>query len=314
MISRSLLLILLSFSLYAKISEEFKLKHCAPLSGSGPILSYQNGHDSYSMQKIAQSSYVLYNWNTESVKSEVLERIPHVSDFLIKDNLLWVLNGGSLSKFDLESLKLIKVYPIPGATSPRFRARGMDIYQNKIYIAQGILGVRGFYLDLEEFSELYPMYTKNKDGKFSEITDLTFDRDLMYMSLSTATPSAFTGVVSFDMKTNKIDHLGAYNVPKIGVLGPSSKIYIHDSQIVLNNEGWVHTISIDRFNRKKRMTPQWLAHSSEYNGETIYSLIRGDLVFDGNKVLGCDQKKVVDRKSRKRSINKVFVEINLNEL
>jgi len=266
------------------------------------------------MQKITQSSYILHHWNEEAVKSNILEGMPHVSDFIIKDSLLWVLNQRSLSKFDLDSLKLIEIYPIPRTDRRQLRARGMDIYKNKVYIAQGVLGVREFSLDSEEFSKLYPMYTKNKDGRFSEITDLTFDGDLMYMSLATASPDAFTGVISFNMNTNSIDHLSAYNIPKIGVLGPYSKVYIYGDRIFLNNEGWVHTISINKFKRKKRMTPQWLSHSSEHNGETIYSLIKGDLVFDRNKILGCDQKKIIDRESRKRSINKVFVEIDLNEL
>jgi len=314
MIFKAFLFMMLSFSVCAGMSEEFKLRHCGTFSGTGPVLSYQVEDKHYSMQKIAQDSYLLLKWSKEGIRSEVLENWSHVSDFLIQDNSLWILNANSISELSLNGLDLIEEFSIPRADSYQLRGRGMDLYKEKIYIAQGILGVREFDLSLREFSDLYPMYTKNKNGKRSEVTDLTFDKNFMYMSLATAGPGAFTGVTSFNMETDQIDHLGAYNIPKIGVLGPYSKIYNHGERLFINNEGWVHTISIKSFNRKKKITPRWLAHSSEQGGETIYSLIRGDLTFNQDKILGCDQKKTIDRVSKKRVISKVFVEISFSKL
>lgn len=207
-------------------------------------------------------------------------------DFKIIKESIWLLTRDTLAEFDKEG-QLLNLYPIPESNQIRARGLGYHASLDAIFIAQGRIGLRKFDLNKREFTVKYPLNTINENGHRSSAISVVSHQGDLYTLMTGASQKGFNGVVIFDPVSVNIKNKAEYDRRRSGVVGVDARIYVYRDNVVINNSGWIHSISLDDAQNRSRVRPTWSAIAHVQENYQQYIMLSGDLIFNQDEAMGC---------------------------
>lgn len=254
-----------------------------------PALVYQGDGDLAVLQKVGAGAHAPYIYFDSQKTITLYKDIQRARDFITYRDFIWVLGDSSLFQFNRGG-ELVRTYTNP--TSSRYGApKGMTLYNDKLLIAYGDLGLVSFDFTSLQFTLIHGVNTRQTDGKESMTTSVTVLNDVAYVSLTGLQQGAFNGIVAYDLNTSKILNTAKYRNYREGVIDPTAKIYHFNGDIYLNNGGWIHRHLVKNLLSKSIARPKWLSISREVDGMRSYPMISGDFIFSNQEILGCGQAR-----------------------
>ena len=106
----------------------------------------------------------------------------------------------------------------------------------------------------------------------------------------------FNGVTVFNTKTQNIENLAEYHKRRSGVVSPDARIYLNSGKVFINNMGWIHELTIDQIQTRSTVRPTWRAIALRQGNHQQYIMLKGDLVFSENQIMGCGRYRTLDHK------------------
>ncbi len=250
-----------------------------------PLIN-KKGSEFVILQKIgpAKNSYFAIDDGNRHI--QLYKDMRQVYDFVIYRDMFWVLADGELNVFNAGG-EFVKSFSY-GGSSRYSAARGMFVYEDKLYLAYGDLGLVSFDFSTLSFNFINAVNTWQETGLRSMTTSLAIADDKVFVSLTGLQQGAFNGVVTFDLSTQEIVNRSAYRNGREGVIDIEARIYLQNDKVILNNGGWIHRLEKSDLYRRSIARPRWLGIPySTPDGRRVYAMIKGDFVFDGGRVLGC---------------------------
>lgn len=253
---------------------------------SRPALSFQEANLITYLQKVTVRGETFYRVTNDLGSYNLRTRINDVKDFVVVGENIWLLSGYELIEFDSFGKEVSRHRYSPN--SGRYeKPMGMDLRGDEILIAQGTMGLVSFDLKTKKFSFRHRSNTLQEDGRRSMAVSVTWEGNLAYVALATASEAAFTGVVVINLDDNSMVNAAAYKQRRYGVLDVQAKVYFKNGKVYLNNGGWIHSFSKLDILTKDFPKPRWQSIAREFQGRRSYAMIRGDFIFDQGKLYGC---------------------------
>ena len=218
-----------------------------------------------------------------------------VVDFKVLEDSIYVLTIDTLIELDKDGYPIAR-YNIPQAYQSKVKGLAYHAEQQALFLAQGRLGLRKFDLNSKSFTSTYPINTTNDNGHYSSAISVVAFEDDLYVLMTGASQKGFNGVVIFDPASNTIKNKAAYDRRRSGVVGVDAKIYTYDNQVVINNSGWIHRVSMQDAQSRSTIRPRWQAIAFVQGNYQQYIMLSGDLIFSQDKVLGCGRVRNLDDK------------------
>lgn len=293
-----------SYYCYGFSPIDFKNNQCDNISikidrnsfKKNPPLHFLDNQNHYFLQKQTQSGkngYV-FSSHSESSRFDLMlnseSRMIH--DFLVKDNVIYLLADYTVYMYDLQSgAEIDSFITLSDVRSYKSHARAMELINDTLYIAHGSQGLLVFSLSEKKLKYRHSINTLNANGHNSRAESLTVIGRKLYVLMTASSEKGFDGIVVFDTLSRQILNLGEYKRSK-GVVAPYAKIYHHKGMLYVNNMGWIHQFETKHVEAKRRITPKWLAIRGSNTYGRYYKMITGDLVFTDGQVLGCHLREI----------------------
>jgi len=230
---------------------------------------------------------------------------PIYSMFEVFDGI-WISGDVKVQKIDFNGMIVNEfIYNQTGS----YKSRAIDIVKlnNLIILNQGSRGILAY--DESTLSLVWENY-------FSEIGDaksvaMTTDGTNIWAALSNTAPNTFTGIVQLDGKDGMTLKATPYDYSK-GIIGLDVKAKFYRGKLFLNNEGWIHVLTIKQLLTEKKLKPRWIAHVIPKDGNVNqhYMMSIGDLKIDNESITTCgkfliENNSKIEFKSKSFFINKI---------
>lgn len=292
--SLTMLMLFLAFNTHAFDVGRFEKDTCGRVlvdRGNGfysvraPLIFQGANEGTVVMQKVNAGERPFFEFYDTFGTYRLQADLKSVQDFVVYRGDLWVLSEGNLLQFDDKGVLLNSFrYPHNGKHE---EPMGMDVRNGKLIIAHGKLGLVSFNIKEQEFSFLSAVNTWQQDGRRSKAVAVTWQGKILYTALTGLQQGAFNGIVVYDIEENVFINEARYRNGREGVIDPRAKIYSHEGKIYLNNGGWIHHLQVDDLQNRTNARPRWLAIPYQHGNLNRYLTIRGDFLFNKEKISGC---------------------------
>lgn len=221
---------------------------------------------------------------------------------LLTEESVWFLSDLTLTEFKLSEKRIMGSYstfPRPFENVLTQRARGFTYRNGFIFIAHGELGVAVF--DAKNRKH-YAVWTQALQ-RASLAGAVIQHENYLFVLQGAYHPEGFNGVAVVDLNSGATKAV-AY-APASGVVDPySSTMMIQGNQLVINNSGWIHTLSLTAlYSGKTPQAPKWIPVSevveSAGGPAEIFLMIEGDFAFVEDQLLACSSIAYVPKDQRR---------------
>lgn len=127
------------------------------------------------------------------------------------------------------------------------------------------------------------------DVKFGRVVAMAKDRELLWLALTNTSADGFSGIVQLNGISGKVIRSTPYDNQRAGIIGIDVKARFHQDKLYLNNEGWIHVMTLNQLQTAKKLRPHWIATVVPKNGEinSHYVMTIGDFLFESGEIVSC---------------------------
>lgn len=240
----------------------------APVFGGG-LLSIRGAGGAYLIQ---------------DMEGNVLNTIQVPVKGLLKiGNSIWALAPFDLIQMN-EKGEIQNTFNFEPTMNQDWGALSMTSHNDMIIITRGVGGILGF--DMKTSAVKWTNFmTGNDDGYPSGIANVEGN---IYAAAATSMSQGFTGIIKINPETGVIEKRAPYH-REWGVMDTDAKANAFNGDLVVNNGGWIHKITMKQIESGKAFKPRWVAKMIQANGDVNahYLMYNGDFFFEGNDLVGC---------------------------
>lgn len=262
--------VLAIFSLSANASHLEKV--CQEAVRSTPI---------FEQDLISRRNFRAGDWFIESTDGKLLATLNVPVRELIKtEDTIWVLAPFDLIEMNHDG-EIRETYNFEPTMNQNWGALSMVKVGDMMVISRGPAGMLGYDLINKKVAWMNVLGEGQPSG-------LVTDGKVVYAAAATSREFGFTGIISFNPQNGTIIKSAAYQ-KSAGVMDTDVKAEMYNGNIVLNNGGWIHMITIAQVNSGKDIKPRWVAHRVPRDGDVNehYMMTNGGFFFEGNEIISC---------------------------
>ncbi len=245
-----------------------------------PGYAYSNP-PSFAQNLISRRDVITGEWVIENDEGKKITNLQVPIRRLVKtDESIWVL-----APFDLIEIghdgEIRDTYNFEPSMNRNWGALDMVKVGDMVVISRGIAGLLAFDLKTKKVIWVNVL----KEG---HVAGLTLNENIIYAAVASSKESGFTGILSFKSQSGEILARSPYQIG-YGVVDIDAKAHMLKENLVLNNGGWIHVLSLAQINSGKPLRPKWVAHIIPRQGDVNehYMMINGDFFFDSGEIVAC---------------------------